>query len=92
MVNKLFAAAKAETFMANPKNSRPPLGPDAKKNLAVFSLLIAIKTLALVVFAAVLGTAITYLARLTFAVFHEGATYASAVEAQRAVFAGNGRA
>ncbi|HCN38814.1 thiol reductant ABC exporter subunit CydC [Rothia sp. (in: high G+C Gram-positive bacteria)] len=92
MVNKLFAAAKAETFMANPKNSRPPLGPDAKKNLAVFSLLIAIKTLALVVFAAVLGTAITYLARLTFAVFHEGATYASAVEAQHAVFAGNGRA
>ncbi|MDO4898800.1 MAG: ABC transporter transmembrane domain-containing protein, partial [Rothia sp. (in: high G+C Gram-positive bacteria)] len=78
--------------MAQLKSTRPPLGPGAKKNLIVFAALTAIKTLALVVFAGVLATALTLLARLTYAVLHEGSSYASALEEQRALFAGTGQA
>ncbi|MDY6052049.1 MAG: thiol reductant ABC exporter subunit CydC [Rothia sp. (in: high G+C Gram-positive bacteria)] len=79
--------------MTAPRTSkRPPLGPHAKRNLTVFAVLTALKTLALIVFAAVLGTAITLLARMTYAVFYEGKTYESAHAEQLAVFAGNGQA
>lgn len=78
--------------MANTQSKRPPLGPNAKKNLTVFALLTALKTLALVAFAGVLGTALAQLARLTYTVLHEGKDYATAVEEQRAIFAGNGQA
>lgn len=73
-------------------SKRPPLGPHAKRNLTVFAVLTALKTLALIVFAAVLGTAITLLARMTYAVLYEGKTYGSAHAEQLAVFAGNGQA
>ncbi|MGH1977564.1 thiol reductant ABC exporter subunit CydC [Rothia sp. L_38] len=73
-------------------SKRPPLGPHAKRNLTVFAVLTALKTLALIVFAAVLGTAITLLARMTYAVLYEGKTYESAHAEQLAVFAGNGQA
>lgn len=73
-------------------SKRPPLGPHAKRNLIVFAVLTALKTLALIVFAAVLGTAITLLARMTYAVLYEGKTYDSAHAEQLAVFAGNGQA
>ena len=73
-------------------SKRPPLGPHAKRNLTIFAVLTALKTLALIVFAAVLGTAITLLARMTYAVLYEGKTYESAHAEQLAVFAGNGQA
>lgn len=73
-------------------SKRPPLGPHAKRNLTVFAVLTALKTLALIVFAAVLGTAITLLARMTYAVLYEGKTYESAHAEQLAIFAGNGQA
>ncbi|MFW0119038.1 thiol reductant ABC exporter subunit CydC [Rothia sp. P5764] len=79
--------------MKTPVSSkRPPLGPHARRNLTVFAVLTAVKTLALVIFAAVLGTALTLLARMTYSVFHEGATYSSAHQEQLAIFAGNGQA
>ncbi|WP_237201011.1 thiol reductant ABC exporter subunit CydC [Rothia nasimurium] len=78
--------------MATVESKRPPLGPNAKRNLAIFAVLTAIKTLALIVFAAVLGTAITLLARMTYAVMYEGKSYESAHAEQLAVFAGNGQA
>lgn len=78
--------------MSDTTSKRPPLGPKAKRNLTVFAVLTALKTLALIVFAAVLGTAITLLAHMTYAVLHEGATYESAQAEQLALFAGNGQA
>ena len=71
---------------------RPPLGPKAKVHLAFFAVLTVVKTLATVVFAAVLGTALTYLARLTYAALFQGATYPSGHAEQQAVFTGNAQA
>ena len=62
---------------------RPPLGPKAKVHLAFFAVLTVVKTLATVVFAAVLGTALTYLARLTYAALFQGATYPTSGHAEQ---------
>lgn len=78
--------------MATSSPNRPPLGPQAKKNLTIFALLTGLKTLALILFAAVLGTAIAHLAQSTYAAFHQGTEYATETAAQRALFAGNGKA
>lgn len=73
-------------------SKRPPLGPHAKRNLTVFAVITAVKTLALIVFAAVLGTGLTLLARMTYSVFHGDTAYPDAQTEQLAIFAGNGEA
>lgn len=71
---------------------RPPLGPNAARNLAIFAILTVIKTLALIVFSSVLATALTFLARLTFQALHARQVFDSARAEQLAIFAGNAQA
>ncbi|MDY3049505.1 MAG: thiol reductant ABC exporter subunit CydC [Rothia sp. (in: high G+C Gram-positive bacteria)] len=78
--------------MAPQQSKRPPLGPQARKNLTIFAILSAVKTLALIIFAAVLGTAITLLAQSTYRALHQGASYPSEQAEDLAIFAGKAQA
>ncbi|MFW0155239.1 thiol reductant ABC exporter subunit CydC [Rothia sp. P6271] len=73
-------------------DKRPPLGPNATTNLGIFALITIIKTSATVLFAAVLGTAIAYMARLTYAAIHRNQIFTSDYDRQQAIFGGNAEA
>lgn len=73
-------------------DQRPPLGPSARKHLSVFALFTILRTLCSIIFAAVIGTALAYLARLTYVAVNSEVEYPSAQAAQRAIFEGNAQA
>ena len=78
-------------------DKRPPLGPDARKNLGVFGLITGIHTLATVIFSAALASLIARAAHAGFtalAAEHEHLKAASDPETYRALieFSGNSQA
>ncbi|WP_188358397.1 thiol reductant ABC exporter subunit CydC [Rothia aerolata] len=73
-------------------NQRPPLGPSAAANLTVFGVLSAVKAFSMLLFASVVGTALTYMARMTFLALHENQVFASEYQQRLAIFAGNTQA
>ena len=78
-------------------NKRPPLGPNARKNLAVFAVLTMAHTLATVIFSAALASAIARAAHAGFAALaaeHERRKHTSTPEEYRALieFAGDSQA
>ena len=78
-------------------DKRPPLGPDARKNLGVFGLITGIHTLATVIFSAALASLIARAAQAGFIALtaeHEHLKAASDPETYRALieFSGNSQA
>lgn len=73
-------------------SNRPPLGPNARSTVPVLGAIAIMKALAIVIFAAVLGTAAALLGRFTYAHFFAEASYSSDYERQQAEFAGYGQA
>ena len=78
-------------------DKRPPLGPDARKNLGIFGLITGIHTLATVIFSAALASLIARAAHAGFtalAAEHEHLKAASDPETYRALieFSGNSQA
>ena len=78
-------------------NKRPPLGPNARKNLGVFAVLTMAHTLATVIFSAALASAIARAAHAGFAALaaeHERRKHTSTPEEYRALieFAGDSQA
>ena len=78
-------------------DKRPPLGPDARKNLGVFGLITGIHTLATVIFSAALASLIARAAHAGFTALtaeHEHLRTASDPETYRALieFSGNSQA
>lgn len=73
-------------------DQRPHLGPNAKKYLALFGLFTVLKALSTVLFAAVLGTALTYMARLTHTALYENSTYLSQHAYTGGIFSGTAKA
>lgn len=73
-------------------DKRPPLGPNSRLNLTIFGAFTVIKAVSLVVFAAVVATALTFMARMTYFALVAPEQYATERAAQQAEFAGNGLA
>lgn len=73
-------------------DKRPPLGPQARKNLSIFGALTLLKALSMIVFAAVLATALTFMARMTYFALVAPQEYANDRAEQLAEFAGSGLA
>ena len=90
-------AAPSNGAAAKRDNKRPPLGPNARKNLGVFAVLTMAHTLATVIFSAALASAIARAAHAGFAALaaeHERRKHTSTPEEYRALieFAGDSQA